>query len=122
MNRLGALERKVMDVLWDSMGHPLSGRQVADQLPDRAYTTVLTILERLRRKKLVERRSADRIHVFNATASRESYMADLMLEPLGTALDRDAVLVRFAKTVSPQEAKILREALEDNAKPKKGRR
>jgi predicted transcriptional regulator len=122
MNRLGALERKVMDVLWDSMGQPLSGRQVADQLPDRAYTTVLTILERLRRKKLVERRTADRTHVFSATASRESYMADLMLEPLGSALDRDAVLVRFAKTVSPQEAKVLRRALEDNAEPKKGKR
>ena len=122
MNRLGALERKVMDILWDSMGQSLSGRQVADQLPDRADTTVLTILERLRRKKLVERRSTDRTHVFAATASRESYMADLMLEPLGTALDRDAVLVRFAKTVSPKEAQVLRKALEENAEPKNRRR
>lgn len=111
-----------MDILWDSMGQPMSGRQVVDQLPDRAYTTVLTILERLRRKKLVERHSADRVHVFTATANRESYMADLMLEPLGSALDRNAVLVRFAKTVSPQEAQILRNALEEIAAPKNRRR
>ena len=48
MRRLGELERRVMDVLWDSEITPLTGREVADQLPDRAYTTVLTILERLR--------------------------------------------------------------------------
>ena len=53
MNRLGDLERKVMDVLWDSAEAPLTGREVADQLPDRAYTTVLTILDRLRRKGMV---------------------------------------------------------------------
>ena len=53
MNRLGELERKVMDVLWGSAKTPLAGREVADQLPDRAYTTVLTILDRLRRKGLV---------------------------------------------------------------------
>ena len=58
MTRLGELERKVMDVLWDSMHEPLTGREVADHLPDRAYTTVLTILERLRRKRLVERTAA----------------------------------------------------------------
>ena len=55
MAGLGELERKVMDVLWDSMDEPLTGRQVADHLPDRAYTTVLTILERLRHKHLVKR-------------------------------------------------------------------
>ena len=55
MNRLGDLERKVMDALWDSENSPLTGREVADEVPDRAYTTVLTILDRLRRKGLVHR-------------------------------------------------------------------
>ena len=122
MHRLGELERRVMDILWDSMDQPLSGRQVADELPDRAYTTVLTILERLRRKKLVRRESKDRLHVFSALASRESYMATLMLEPLGGARDRKAVLVRFAETVSPKEARVLREALDDLVRgPKQAR-
>jgi len=122
MNRLGELERKVMDILWDSMGQPLSGREVADQFPDRAYTTVLTILERLRRKKLVNRRSENKVHVFSASATRESYMAELMLDSLGNASDRDAVLVRFAETVSPEEALVLREALDRVTKsPKRSR-
>src|SRR5580698_10008584 len=113
MPGLGDLERRVIDVLWESMGTPLTGRQVADQLPDKAYTTVLTILDRLRRKKLVERVTQGRNHLFVATASRETYMAELMVEALGNAHDRDAVLVRFAEVVSPKEAVVLRRALDD---------
>ncbi len=113
---LGQLERKVMDILWDASDESLSGREVADQIPDRAYTTVLTILERLRRKKLVKRSTDGKVHTFSAAATREAYTASLMLEPLGGAQDRNAVLVRFAKTVSPAEAKVLREALDSSQK------
>jgi predicted transcriptional regulator len=110
---LGELERRVMDVLWGAMGVAMTGRQVADELPDRAYTTVLTILERLRRKNLVERTTQGKVHRFAATASRESYMAELMVEALGSVQDRQAVLVRFAEVVSPEEAVVLRRALAD---------
>ena len=113
MNRLGDLERKVMDVLWDSEEAPLTGREVADQLPDRAYTTVLTILDRLRRKGMVQRTIAGRIHRFAPADTRETYMAELMVEALGNAQDRRAVLVRFAEVVSPDEAVVLRQALEE---------
>jgi predicted transcriptional regulator len=113
---LGKLERKVMDVLWDADGCPLSGREVADRVPDRAYTTVLTILERLRRKRLVERADDGGVNTFRATGSRESHTASLMLEQLGSAPDRDAVLVRFAQTVSDGEAKVLRRALDASQK------
>ncbi len=112
MAGLGELERRVMDVLWGAMGVPMTGRQVADELPDRAYTTVLTILERLRRKNLVERTTAGKAHRFAAAASRESYMAELMVEALGSSQDRHAVLVRFAEVVSAEEAVVLRRALD----------
>jgi predicted transcriptional regulator len=111
MTGLGELERRVMDVLWGSTGRQLTGRQVADELPDRAYTTVLTILERLRRKTLVERTTEGKAYRFAAIASRETYMAELMVEALGSAQDRRAVLVRFAEVVSPEEAVVLRQAL-----------
>ena len=112
MRRLGELERRVMDVLWDSDAGLLTGREVADQLPDRAYTTVLTILERLRRKNLVERSTRGRTHRFAASDTRESYRAELMMDALGEAAgNRSAVLVRFAESVSPEEADVLRHAL-----------
>jgi predicted transcriptional regulator len=112
MTRLGELERKVIEVLWDSMGTPLTGRQVAEHLPDRAYTTVLTILDRLRRKRLVDRIVEGKVHLFVATDSREAYMAELMLEAMGHTGNRDAVLVRFAKSVSAKEAAVLRDELD----------
>lgn len=100
-----------MDVLWDSEARPLTGREVVDQLPDRAYTTVLTILERLRRKSLVVRSTEGRTHRFAAADSREAYRAELMIDALGEGRDRGAVLARFAESVSPEEADVLRRAL-----------
>jgi predicted transcriptional regulator len=112
MNRLGELERKVMDVLWDVPNAPLTGREVADRLPDRAYTTVLTILDRLRRKGLVRRTTEGRAHRFEAADSREAYMAELMIDAMGDTGDRGAVLARFAESVSSEEARVLRRALD----------
>jgi predicted transcriptional regulator len=111
MRRLGDLERRVMDVLWDSDSSPLTGREVADRLPDRAYTTVLTILERLSRKNLVERSTDGRTHRFAAADTREAYRAELMIDALGEGRDRSAVLARFVESVSPEEAEVLRRAL-----------
>jgi predicted transcriptional regulator len=113
MRRLGELERRVMDVLWDSEAAELTGRQIADRLPDRAYTTILTILERLRRKSLVTRTSDGRIHRFSASATRAAYRAELMIDALGDAGERSAVLVHFAEAVSPDEAQVLRQALRE---------
>jgi predicted transcriptional regulator len=113
MRRLGDLERRVMDVLWDSETEALTGREAADQLPDRAYTTVLTILERLRRKNLVQRTTDGRTHRFAAADTREAYRAELMMDALGEPTNRSAVLARFAESVSPEEAEVLRRALDD---------
>lgn len=113
MRRLGELERRVMDVLWESEATELTGRQIADQLPDRAYTTVLTILDRLRRKNLVKRTTDGRIHRFSAFATRAAYRAELMIDALGEARERRAVLVHFAEAVSPEEAQVLRQALRE---------
>src|SRR6202011_5323079 len=111
VGRLGDLERRVMDVLWDSSASPLSGRGLADQRPDRAYAAVVSILERLRRKNLVVRSTQGRIHRFAPADTRESYRAELMIDALGEERDRGAVLVRFAESVSPEEAHVLRQAL-----------
>lgn len=113
MARLGELERKVMDELWASMGTPLTVREVAEHLPDHAYTTVLTVLDRLERKGLVRRGREGRAHRYSAVASRDQYTASLMREALVTSSDPGAALVRFAETVSPEEARILRQALDE---------
>ncbi|MCA8994695.1 MAG: BlaI/MecI/CopY family transcriptional regulator [Planctomycetaceae bacterium] len=48
------LEMQVLSVLWESS--PLTVRQIMERLPDgkqRAYTTVLTVMQGMTRKKLV---------------------------------------------------------------------
>jgi BlaI family transcriptional regulator, penicillinase repressor len=129
MVRLGELERAVMETLWDltsdwnpdppggaggAVPRTATARQVADRLgADRqlAYTTVLTVLDRLERKGLVRRLREGRAHRYAPIATREAYAAKLMLEALGSASDRDAALVRFVDAVSPEEAEVLRRAL-----------
>jgi predicted transcriptional regulator len=119
--RLGELERAVMDVLWDR-GTPLTVREVAEALQNRelAYTTVMTVLDRLAGKEMVERERAGRAWSYRPAASREAYIAQLMLDALDLSSSRDAALVRFARSVSGTEAEVLRAALAEEAADGKG--
>jgi BlaI family transcriptional regulator, penicillinase repressor len=131
VTRLGELERAVMETLWDltadwdltgattdgrgsAVHRTATARQVSDRLGAArplAYTTVLTVLDRLERKGLVRRLRLSRAHRYAPIATREAYAAELMLDALGRASDRDAALMRFVDAVSPEEAEVLRRAL-----------
>ncbi|MFF5228871.1 BlaI/MecI/CopY family transcriptional regulator [Dactylosporangium sp. NPDC000521] len=100
MAGLGDLEREVMAQLWDA-GEPLTVRQVHERLdPSRglAYTTVMTVLDRLAKKGVVTQQKADRAYRYTATQTREEMTAALMLDALSAAPDgaaRDAALAHF---------------------------
>ena len=133
--RLGKLERAVMETLWDltadwdltaattegggsAVHRTATARQVSDRLGATrplAYTTVLTVLDRLERKGLVRRLRSSRAHRYAPIATREAYAAELMLDALGRASDRDAALVRFVDAVTPEEAEVLRRALQGDS-------
>ncbi|MCM0676726.1 BlaI/MecI/CopY family transcriptional regulator [Micromonospora phytophila] len=122
MTRLGDLERAVMDVLWDVVPGTSDGvtvREVADALDGRelAYTTVMTVLDRLAGKGMVQREREGRAWRYRAAASREAHIAQLMLDALDLGGSRDAALVRFARSVTGTEADVLRAALGDEAGP-----
>ncbi|QWF81225.1 BlaI/MecI/CopY family transcriptional regulator [Amycolatopsis sp. CA-230715] len=114
MGRLGELERAVMDALWDR-GEPATVRVVHADLAERdlAYTTVMTVLTRLADKGLVRRERDGRAWRYVPAAKREDYIAELMLEALALTGDRGPALVRFANSVSTDEAEALRRALEN---------
>ncbi|MDF0529102.1 BlaI/MecI/CopY family transcriptional regulator [Tsukamurella sp. 8F] len=116
MAALGDLERAVMDHLWAST-EPQTVRQVHDALSrDRelAYTTVMTVLQRLAKKKLVTQLRTDRAHRYTATFGREELVADLMFDALAQAENsREAALVHFVERVGADEADALRRALAD---------
>ncbi|WP_037069850.1 BlaI/MecI/CopY family transcriptional regulator [Pseudonocardia acaciae] len=115
---LGELERVVMDRLWDA-GRPLLVREVADALADRslAYTTVLTVLDRLARKGFARRERDGRAWRYAPAASRDQYVATLMLDALDLTGDRDAALTRFARSVPAPDAEALGRALADLDRP-----
>ncbi|WP_431728710.1 BlaI/MecI/CopY family transcriptional regulator [Verrucosispora sp. TAA-831] len=120
MTRLGDLERAVMDVLWDTVPATSGGvtvREVADALAGRelAYTTVMTVLDRLAGKGMVQREREGRAWRYRAAASREAYIAQIMLDALDLGGSRDAALVRFARSVTGTEADVLRAALSAEA-------
>ncbi|MGC4943174.1 BlaI/MecI/CopY family transcriptional regulator [Kribbella sp. DT2] len=110
---LGELERVVMEQLW-AADTALTVREVHERLSltrDLAYTTVMTVLDRLAKKKLTERERDGKAWRYKASAPRADLAVDLMRDALDQAGDRRAALVRFVGQVSDEEAALLREAL-----------
>ncbi|GAA0947419.1 BlaI/MecI/CopY family transcriptional regulator [Nonomuraea longicatena] len=112
MKGLGELERSIMDILW-AQSSPQTAREVGRLIEDRdlAPTTVMTVLDRLTRKGFLDRTRDGRAWRYEPAESRDSYIAELMLEALEMTGDRSAALTRFAQAVSGPEAEILRKAL-----------
>jgi predicted transcriptional regulator len=112
VNRLGDLERAIMEVLWQTESS-LTVRQVSNGLTQRnlAHTTVMTVLDRLAKKGFARRERDGRAWRYRPAATREAYVAELMLTALEQTGDRNAALARFARSVSGAEAVVLRDAL-----------
>ena len=115
-NRLGDLERAVMDHLWDTAG-PQTVRQVHDALRthrELAYTTVMTVLQRLARKDLVAQIRDDRAHRYAPVHGRDELVAGLMVDALDEAAGpggRQAALMHFVERVGADGTDALRRAL-----------
>ena len=102
-----------MQRLWTARG-PVSVRDVLDDLNrerNLAYTTVMTVLENLHRKGLVEREKDGRAFKYVASVSQEQYTAELMDGALAGSGDRGAALLHFVERMSATELAELREAL-----------
>jgi predicted transcriptional regulator len=100
-----------MEILWEAGDSEFTGRQVADELPEYAYTTVATVLDRLTHKGMVTRRMDGRTIHFAAIGSKGAHTAVLMHHALARDSDPDAALVRFVENLSDDEAAVLRRAL-----------
>ena len=106
-----------MHHLWRA-GEALTVRQVHDELqhprePARelAYTTVMTVMERLYRKGLLVREPHGKAYLYSAAASQADFTAQVMADALGGTADRTAALVHFAGQLSEDERQALRRAL-----------
>ena len=108
---LGDLEREVMTQLWDA-GEPLTVRQVHERLSrqrDLAYTTVMTVLDRLAKKGVVTQHRVARAYTYAPAQTREEMTASVMLDALSATGDQDAALAYFVGQLPPE---ALRAAIE----------
>ena len=114
MRQFGELEAVIMNRLWD-WGSPALVREVVDDLRnDRqiAYTTVMTVMENLYRKGWLRRHRDGRAWRYEPTGSRSGYTAALMSDALAASTDRRTALAHFVLQMSPHDADLLRQALD----------
>src|SRR5436305_13578310 len=114
MRRFGELEAVIMDRLWE-WGRPVLVREMVDALHDDrglAYTTVMTVMENLYRKGWLCRERDGRAWRYEPTGSRSAYTAALMSDALGTSTDRRTALTHFVLQMSPHDAALLQQALD----------
>ncbi|MFI7679443.1 BlaI/MecI/CopY family transcriptional regulator [Actinophytocola sp. NPDC049390] len=113
MRGLGELEAAVMNVLWDN-AEPMKVRAVLERLDtgkQLAYTTVMTVLDKLHRKQWVQRELHGKAYSYEAAFSREEASARALREVLDSSADPGAVLAHFIASVSNEETELLRNEL-----------
>jgi len=122
MRRFGELEAVIMDRLWER-GRPMLVREMVEDLrADRAlaHTTVMTVMDNLHRKGWLRRERDGRAWRYEPSGSRSSYTAALMNDALATSADRRTALTHFALQMSPHDAALLREALDQARREPEG--
>jgi predicted transcriptional regulator len=111
---LGSLETRVMEILW-ALGGNSSVRDVCEKIETpRAYTTVMTTLERLFKKGLLSRQKSGRAFLYCPAVSREEWnrrragsLMDSFLN--GPELSRELLVSTLLDAVGNHDAALLGE-------------
>ena len=107
----GDLKQQVLSVLL-AADTPMTPGQVRDAIDaDLAYTTVMTVLNRLSEQGLVARRRAGRAFAYNAVVDQAEVTARQMQRLLATGEDRVAVLRQFLGVLSDDDERALIELI-----------
>ena len=111
---MGALEAAVLEQVW-AQPSGMTPRQVLEQLDDGlAYTTVMTILNRLWAKGVLERERHGRAFRYRPVFSESELVASRMTKALDVASDREATLSRFVEELPAEDEAHLRTLLSGN--------
>ena len=119
---LGPLEVQVMEVLW--IAGERSVRDVVEQLDRKlAYTTVMTTLDRLFKKGLLDRQKSERAFLYTARLSHQDWerqrAGDLVAGLLaGSQPSRELLLSSLVDAVGQHDASLL-EQLEEKIRRKR---
>ncbi len=119
---LGDLEKSVMDVLWEK--GEVTGREVFEETGQEralAFTTILTVMDRLLKKGLIKRMKRGRLYVYRASMSRDEFVRQVSQEVLQGILDISASsaatsFVDILYKTSPEEIERLSKLIEEKKK------
>ena len=105
---LHELEQEVMEEVWrlgETAGRPVLDGLNARSDRVRAYTTIMTILNRLCEKGLVSRRREGRGDVYIATLTREEYADARAAAQVSALVDQwgELAFVHFAKQMATRD-------------------
>ena len=110
---LGTLERQVMDIVWSD--GEISVREACARLGSRvAYTTVMTTMDRLFKKRLLARRKVGQAFLYRPAVTREQLEEAVAAELVGSLLHRNAdeplpILSSLVDAVSERDRSLLDE-------------
>ena len=111
------LELQALSVLWHQ--GPSTVAAIQETLPDgkdRAYTTVLTVMQNLERKHLVRRSLVGRAHIYEAAYSHEVIVQrathDFLTNAFGGRLGEALLAILSAGTLTPEEKTKLERELQ----------
>jgi predicted transcriptional regulator len=107
---LGELELAVMNLAWAESG--LTARQVCDRMTgrrERAYTTIMTTMDRLHRKGLLRRQKEGLAWRYEATTSKSAFekaLADSLASKI-LASHGDTALAAFVDATAEVDESLL---------------
>jgi predicted transcriptional regulator len=109
----GRLEGQLLEALW-RREEPASVRQISADFPEAAYTTLMTTLDRLFRKGVLDRERVGRAFRYRPRFSRQELEARLTADALHAFLDREPgglkpALSFFVEAVGRRDERLLEE-------------
>ncbi|MEY9874062.1 putative transcriptional regulator [Streptacidiphilus sp. MAP12-33] len=110
---LGELENELMTRLWQ-WNRLVTVREVLEDLQQEreiAYTTVMTVMDKLFQKGWLRREQEGRAYRYAPVSTREAYTAALMNDAWETSDNPAAALVHFFGMMSPEQQEALGDAL-----------
>jgi predicted transcriptional regulator len=121
LDDFGSLQLRVLEMLWER-GQASAGElwQGWPEKPEPAYTTVLSALQKLHRRKLAQRRKRGRAHVYAPRIDRETfrrkYVSEVRRKVFGGSSTALAAALLGGEEVSDGEFQEIRKLLQERRK------
>lgn len=107
---LGPLEARLLELLWQH-SRPATVRELQRACPGLAYTTIMTTLDRLYRKRLLLRHRDGRAFVYEPRCSRDELLSELVSghvsDLLGACEQGAVILSMLVRAVRETDAALL---------------